>query len=100
VSFERQYTRISSRHDFIGRNRILSDPLARRVVSCIRYRGRSSCDPNFSNAAGSNRIEFDIRDIQHSYVHRSDICVHGNVILGQRFVDDASVHRIDVRLFI
>ncbi len=51
-------------HDLVRRDRVLPDALARRVVDRIRHRSRCARDPDLADAAGAQRIELRVRNIQ------------------------------------
>src|ERR1700722_437945 len=91
--------RKSGVHDLIERDREVADAFASGVVDGIRDGGGCSRDADFADAAGSERVEPVVGDVKCGNVDLVDVGVDGNVVLGEIFVDSATVGVVDEGLF-
>ena len=62
--------------------------------------GGGSGDADLADAAGAERVEFVVGDVDGGDVDLVDVGVDGDVVLGEVFVDGAAVGGVDEGLFV
>src|SRR5258708_16468019 len=70
------------------------------VVDGVGCGGCCSCDADFADASGAERVEFVVGDVEGGDVDLVDVGVDGDVVLGEVFVDGAAVGWVDEGLFV
>jgi hypothetical protein len=90
----------SCQHEFVRGDGVVADADGGGVVDGVRDGGGGAGDADLADAAGAERVELGVGDVEAGDVEGADVAVDGDVVVGEVFVDGAAGDGVDERGFV